>query len=101
MLVALCCSCFISKVKQLKTGMSKFDEIIDSFYVPYGKNNLLGRQITNLALKCKRFSFCHSSYIIRIQPVGTLGVIQGIIFNFEIVCFQNLVVTVGWGCVWL
>ena len=32
MLVALCCSYFISKVKQLKTGMSKFDEMIDSLF---------------------------------------------------------------------
>ena len=32
MLVSLCFSCFISKVKKLKTGMSKliFDEVIDS-----------------------------------------------------------------------
>ena len=36
MLVALCCSGFISKVKQLETGMSKFDEMIDSFLCSQG-----------------------------------------------------------------
>ena len=61
----------------------------------------LGKQSRSqtLALKCKRFRLCHNSYIIiRIQPVGTLEGIQGIIFNSEIVCFPKLIVTVGWGC---
>ena len=60
----------------------------------------LGKQSRSqtLALKCKRFRLCHNSYIIiRIQPVGTLEGIQGIIFNFEIVCLPKLIVTVGWG----
>ena len=61
----------------------------------------LGKQSRSqtLALKCKRFRLCHNSYIIiRIQPVGTLEGIQGIIFNSEIVCLPKLIVTVGWGC---
>ena len=38
MLVSLCCSCFISKVKKLKTGMSKFnfDEVFDSILCSLG-----------------------------------------------------------------
>ena len=63
----------------------------------------LGKQSRSqtLALKCKRFRLCHNSYIIiRIQPVGTLEGIQGIIFNSEIVCLPKVIVTVGWGCVW-
>ena len=52
----------------------------------------------NLALKCKRFRLCHNySYIIiRIQPVGTLEGIQGIIFNFEIVCLPKLIEHYSW-----
>ena len=84
--------------------MPKFDEMIDSFLHSVGvKIICLGKQSRsqNLALKCKRFRLCHSSYIIiRIHPVGTLEGIQGIIFNFEIVCLPKLIVTVGWGCVW-
>ena len=50
------------------------------------------KKYQNLALKCKRFSYCHSSTIIsRIQPEDTLERIQGITFyfNFQIVCLQN------------
>ena len=56
----------------------------------------LGKQSRSQTL---RFRLCHNSYIIiRIQPVGTLEGIQGIIFNSEIVCLPKLIVTVGWGC---
>ena len=55
------------------------------------------KKYQNLALKCKRFSYCHTSTIIcRIQPEDTLERIQQITFYFifQIVCLQN--VTIGW-----